>query len=92
MMDGDGFDVWGSQPSANGPPTLLLPTPVPTSTRKRRRRRGSRGLGCMEPSSRATTTSSSLGASGAPGSLPIAYRVPEPETEGRLWHNPTLGN
>jgi len=61
-----------------------LPAPVLTSTRKRRRRRGSRGFGCTETFSRATTSSSFLDASGAPASLPIAHRVPEQETRGRL--------
>ena len=61
-----------------------LPAPVSTSTRKRQRRRGSRGFGCTETSSRATTSSSFLDAAGAPASLPIAHRVPEQETRGQL--------
>jgi hypothetical protein len=55
-----------------------LPRPASTSTRKYRGRRRSRILGCMEPSSRAAAmSSSSLGASGALGSLRIAHRVAE---------------
>lgn len=54
-----------------------LDSQISTSTCKRRWQWGSLGLGSMEPSSRATMTSSSLAAWGAPATLPIAHHEPK---------------